>query len=232
MTVNQIQTARTINPKENFCALGGGVYKSEYNREEKETKYSFPLGGIYYRRGLIDSLDAGLKIVNLFTFGVDLKYQLLYGDIEIASGLALGYASISQIDVTDTYKSKFYDLSIPTYFTFNFNEYVSTTLTPSLLFRQISESTPSNSRQLLYVGGSYALKLGTRFGVMWVVGYYKPIYTKENLEIDKKPLKEMNFAFFWNFRDSDINNKKLGEMNDLEKIETFTPEEYEFLKEK
>jgi hypothetical protein len=216
-------------PNENQALFVAGYMNNSFRNNQIKEDHIFPSIQLVYRRGIVENVDFGLKVVNFYNFGIDFKYQVTHGITEFSVGGAFAYAKTTSNDSTGDYLSTFYDIKIPFFITYNLSPYVSSTVTPIVMDRVILETNPSGkeTKHIIFSGGSYSLKLGKSWGVVAEAGYYKPVLGGKNAN-DKSAIQEFNFALFWQWNDEVVG--QVGEMEDLDILETFPDQEYRFLK--
>ena len=136
--LSSLQTARTLDPGTSRFTIGGGYYTSpELNEAASDAGVAedlkLPYGELAYRRGVIDNLDIGAKLTLIGTMAVDGKYKLLdTGSLALATGLSLGYFSLT---VNDTTVSTI-DVIVPVFASFHLGDFAAVYASPKYLLRK------------------------------------------------------------------------------------------------
>ncbi|MBI1860137.1 MAG: hypothetical protein HYR96_04365 [Deltaproteobacteria bacterium] len=171
--LSTLQTARTVPPKTIEGFFGGGSYQSPQFSDlvNKATgsseKLNLPYVEVGARYGIIDNLDVGAKITIIGTMAADAKYRLLsLGGFDIATGLSLGYLTISQdtkATTGSTTTATIIDTMVPLYVSFEPIEWFAIYASPKIWGRFVSGTTTTFAT---FYAATAGVKLGKNFGVM------------------------------------------------------------------
>ncbi|HLE11700.1 MAG: hypothetical protein A2504_15620 [Bdellovibrionales bacterium RIFOXYD12_FULL_39_22] len=194
-TVTQMQTAKVLDVDKSSFAIGVGQFSSKYHVEGESDKFSFPTLEIMYRRGIFPNLDAGVRVTNGLSPAFDAKYQLMNGDLNLSTGLGVGYFSVS----SGERKSTFIELKIPIFMDYNLRENFAILFTPTLsskLMNATGGDLGDESSTIFLAGGSAGFKWGDDWGLIAEIGYAKPIAGASNAN-EKEPFMQYSASLFW-----------------------------------
>ncbi len=170
--MSTLQTAKTLAPSEGRVLVGGGYYASpDLDAEASdatgaEASLKMPYAEVGYRHGIVDDVEAGLKVTMPGTVAVDGKYQLLeQGGLALATGLGVGYLSLSSGEGADEVKSTILDVQVPLYASYDVGDYLAVYTSPKYLLRSVSGDGGSSLSHL--AGATAGVKVGKDTGLFF-----------------------------------------------------------------
>jgi len=143
--VSTLQTARTLAPDESEITIGAGYATLSATSTGTDISFSAPYFEGYYKAGLAENLDFGVKLTLIGTLSADVKYQLVDVDaFALAVGAGLGYVTINSASIID--------ILLPIYVSYDFSDMFALYGSPKYLLR---------------TGGGSSSLLGSSLGVKW-----------------------------------------------------------------
>jgi len=193
-----LQTARTLPKNTGRVNLGLGFFRSpDIDAQVGEqtgvpVEFTLPYFEIGGRFGLMEDLDIGGKYTFPGFFSIDGKYQLFSsGGFVFSGGVGMNYLSIAgSASMKDAYHSTFFDLYLPSYISYDFNDWFALYTSPKYVMRYARSITTGGSLAHL-AGTSVGIKVGNKGGF-----YLEGTYLK-SLSANMFNQWQANIAFFY-----------------------------------
>ncbi len=156
------QGAEVLKPGDTRRGVGATVTRYQLNEDQ-----SIPAPAItaWYRRGLIDKLEAHARIWLPLGAIIGLKYQLIggpdEGGLSVATGVDFSYFTLSTGEGNDSYSDTFVDTYVPLYLGYRLSDGFAAYAVPKYLLRHSAPSDEASSFEHAF-GGALGFGLGAK----------------------------------------------------------------------